>query len=83
MRTADVFAFIPEQRRPRRGATVLRLEDGEAGLAARTIKRRLASLSSFSPTWLPAKKSTWSATPSRPGPLVDSRRTGPAGVAER
>jgi integrase/recombinase XerD len=45
VRTADVFAFIEEQRRPRDGANVVRLEDGEAGLAARTIKRRLASVS--------------------------------------
>jgi site-specific recombinase XerD len=43
--TADVFAFITAQRAPRRGAGVVRLEDGEAGLSARTIKRRLASVS--------------------------------------
>jgi integrase/recombinase XerD len=43
--TADVFAFIEAQRRPRHGAEVVRLEDGEAGLAARTIKRRLATVS--------------------------------------
>ncbi len=43
--TADVFAFIKAQRAPRRGPKVVRLEDGEAGLAARTIKRRLASVS--------------------------------------
>jgi len=43
--TADVLAFIKAQRAPRRGATVVRLEDGEAGLSARTVKRRLASLS--------------------------------------
>jgi site-specific recombinase XerD len=43
--TADVLAFITAQRAPRRGAGVVRLEDGEAGLAARTIKRRLASIS--------------------------------------
>ena len=43
--TADVFAFIAAQRAPRRGAGVVRLEDGEAGLSARTIKRRLASVS--------------------------------------
>ena len=42
--TADVLAFIKEQRRPRRGAKVVRIEDGEAGLAARTIKRRLATI---------------------------------------
>ena len=43
--TADVFEFIKAQRSPRRGAKVVRLEDGEAGLAARTIKRRLSSIS--------------------------------------
>ncbi|WP_205857828.1 tyrosine-type recombinase/integrase [Phytoactinopolyspora endophytica] len=43
--TTDVFAFLSAQRAPRRGSRVVRLEDGEAGLSARTIKRRLASLS--------------------------------------
>jgi integrase/recombinase XerD len=43
VRAADVFAFLAEQRRPRRGETVVRIEDGEAGLAARTIARRLSS----------------------------------------
>ncbi|MFC7661410.1 tyrosine-type recombinase/integrase [Pseudonocardia benzenivorans] len=43
--TADIFAFITAQRAPRRGVKVVRLEDGEAGLSARTIKRRLASVS--------------------------------------
>ncbi len=41
---SDVFVFIASQRQPRRGATVVRIEDGEAGLSARTIKRRLASV---------------------------------------
>lgn len=40
---SDVLAFIAEQRRPRSG-NVVRI-DGEGGLAARTIKRRLASVS--------------------------------------
>lgn len=43
--TSDVFAFLTAQRVPRRGQRVVRLEDGEAGLSARTIKRRLASVS--------------------------------------
>lgn len=43
--TADIFAFITAQREPRRGPQVVRLEDGESGLSARTIKRRLASVS--------------------------------------
>jgi site-specific recombinase XerD len=42
---ADVLAFVAAQREPRRGATVVRIEDGERGLAARTIKRRLATIS--------------------------------------
>jgi len=42
--TADVFAFLSAQQAPRRGERVVRLEDGEAGLAARTIARRLSSV---------------------------------------
>jgi site-specific recombinase XerD len=45
--TSDVLAFIEEQRQPRRGANVVRIADGEAGLAASTIKRRLATVSSL------------------------------------
>jgi integrase/recombinase XerD len=41
---ADVLAFVAAQRQPRRGATVVRIEDGERGLSARTIKRRLATI---------------------------------------
>lgn len=41
----DVLAFLRAQRAPRRGAEVVRLEDGETGLSARTVKRRLTSLS--------------------------------------
>ena len=43
----DVLAFIEQQRAPRRGENVVRLVDGEVGLAASTIKRRLATVSSF------------------------------------
>jgi integrase/recombinase XerD len=42
--TSDVFAFLTAQRAPRRGTKVVRLEDGEGGLAARTIARRLSSV---------------------------------------
>ena len=45
MTAADVFAFIAAQRTPRCGPRVVRLEDGEPGLSARTIKRRLSSVS--------------------------------------
>jgi site-specific recombinase XerD len=40
----DVLAFINAQRQPRRDVKVVRIEDGEVGLAARTIKRRLATI---------------------------------------
>lgn len=43
--TADVFTFLTAQRAPRRGTQVVRLEDGEGGLSARTIARRLSSVS--------------------------------------
>lgn len=43
----DLLSFIEAQRAPRRGANVVRLADGEAGLAASTIKRRLATVSSL------------------------------------
>ncbi len=42
---ADVLGFIETQRRPVRGENVVRLEDGEAGLSARTIRRRVSSVS--------------------------------------
>jgi len=42
---ADVLTFIAEQRRPRGDGRVVRLIDGEAGLSARTIKRRVATVS--------------------------------------
>jgi site-specific recombinase XerD len=43
--SADVFAFIAAQRRGPDDGRVVRLADGESGLTARTIKRRLASVS--------------------------------------
>jgi integrase/recombinase XerD len=42
--TADVLGFIASQRTPRHGDEVVRLDDGEAGMAARTIARRLSSV---------------------------------------
>src|SRR5271165_1387411 len=41
---SDVLSFIKAQRQPRRGSKIVRIEDGEAGLSARTIKRRLATI---------------------------------------
>jgi site-specific recombinase XerD len=42
--TADIFEFIAAQRGDR---TVVRLSDRESGLSARTIARRLSSISGF------------------------------------
>ena len=44
--TGEVLRFIEAQRQPRNG-NVIRLLDGEAGMAASTIKRRLATVSSL------------------------------------
>lgn len=44
VRASDVLAFVTAQRAPRYGPRVVRLEDGEAGLSARTIARRLSSV---------------------------------------
>ena len=41
---ADVFEFLADQRGDR---TIVRLADGESGLSARTIARRLSSVSGF------------------------------------
>jgi integrase/recombinase XerD len=43
--TADVLEFIARQREPRIDAKVVRISDGESGLSAHTIKRRLSSVS--------------------------------------
>lgn len=43
--TSDIFEFITAQRLPAHGDNVFRLDDGEKGLSARTIRRRLATLS--------------------------------------
>jgi integrase/recombinase XerD len=48
VRPADVLAFIGSQTRPRLGTEkVVRIEDGSAGLAAATVKRRLAAVSAL------------------------------------
>ena len=41
---ADVFEFVADQRGDR---SVVRISDGESGLSARTIARRLSSISGF------------------------------------
>jgi integrase/recombinase XerD len=44
VRTPDVLGFLTNQRSARHGSAVVRLADGEAGLAARTIARRMSSV---------------------------------------
>ena len=41
---ADIFDFVADQRGDR---TVVRISDGESGMSARTIARRLSSISGF------------------------------------
>ena len=45
IRQADVIAFVAAQRAPRGEGRVVRLSDGESGLSARTVARRLSSVS--------------------------------------
>ena len=45
--TKDVIAFVAAQRAPRPGVKVVRMSDGGSGLSARTVARRLSSLSGF------------------------------------
>jgi integrase/recombinase XerD len=47
IRTKDVINFVAAQRTPRRSSKVVRLADGEGGLSARTVARRLSTLSGF------------------------------------
>ncbi len=84
--TRDVLAFIQAQRAPRRGGNVVRLADAEAGLSARTVKRRLATLSGLfgflvacgDVTANPVPTGLLARRPGRPGvPLVRASRTLP------
>ena len=43
--SATCWRSSPQQRRPRGDGRVVRLSDGESGVSARTIKRRLSSVS--------------------------------------
>ena len=78
----DVFTFLKAQRAPRLGERVVRLEDGESGLAARTIARRLSSVSGLSPISARAATSGWCATRSR-GVCPVGRRAGAGGAGCR
>ena len=73
--TKDVFEFIAAQRRGRGDGRVVRLSDGEAGLAARTIRRRLAVMSGLF-NWLVM----CGEMPANPVPRgMATRRTGAGG----
>jgi integrase/recombinase XerD len=47
VRVSDVVAFVRAQRSQGTDGTVVRLEDGSAGLAVSTVRRRLSSVSSL------------------------------------
>lgn len=79
---ADVFLFLSAQRAPRRGERVVRLEDGEPGLAARTIARRLSSVRGLY-AYLAARGDTGVASNPVPSSLAARRpgaRRGRGGV---
>lgn len=87
----DVLDFITEQRSPAHGDNVVRLADGEAGMSARTIRRRLATLSGLYgylgarnligaspvPTGLIARKPSGRRHRVRTTPLIRTPRTLP------
>jgi site-specific recombinase XerD len=69
---ADVFEFLAHQRGDR---TVIRLRDGESGLSARTIARRLSSVSGFY-AYVVARGDTPVRTNPVPRGLLTRRRGG-------
>lgn len=89
--TADVLEFIAAQRSPTNTGNVIRIEDGERGLSARTIARRLATLSGLYgylgarnlvaaspvPTGLSVRRASSRQRPGRAVPLIRTPRTLP------
>lgn len=89
--TVDVLEFIAAQRLPAHGDNVVRLDDGEKGLSARTIRRRLATLSGLYgylgarnliaanpvPTGMSIRKTADHRHRSRSTPLIRTPRTLP------
>jgi integrase/recombinase XerD len=75
---ADVFGFLSAQRSPRRGEWVVRMDDGEAGLAARTITRRLSSVRGLY-AYLAARGDAGVASNPVPGSLAARRPGGRRG----
>ena len=71
---ADVLGFIETQRRPTRGDNVVRLEDGEAGLSARTIRRRLSSVSGLFEYLVATEVVAKNPVPRGLGPRTNRRR---------
>ncbi len=69
---ADIFAFVADQRGDR---TVVRISDGASGLSARTIARRLSSISGFF-AYLVARGDTAIASNPVPRGLSTRRRGG-------
>lgn len=76
---SDVFAFIEAQRASRASPKVIRLEDGTTGLAVRTIKRRLSSLSGLFRYLVARGDAGVSADPVPRGLAIRRRRDRPSG----
>ena len=76
---ADVFDFLADQRGDR---TVIRLADGESGLSARTIARRLSSVSGLY-AYLVARGDTPVRANPVPRGLMTRRQGGPCGHGPR
>jgi integrase/recombinase XerD len=75
---ADVFRFLSAQRSPGRGERVVRMVDGEAGLAVRTITRRLSSVRGLY-AYLAARGDAGVASNPVPGSLAARRPGGRRG----
>lgn len=75
--SADVLSFISAQRKPRGDGRVVRLVDGESGLSARTIKRRLSSVSGLFSYLVLCGEGTANPVPRG----LSTRRHGSRGVA--
>ncbi len=79
VKPADVFEFLADQRGDR---SVVRLADRESGLSARTIARRLSSVSGFYAYLIARGDTAVSVNPAPRGPSTRVGRAGP-GVAHR
>ncbi len=77
--TPAVFRFLEQQRAPRHGGRVVRLEDRERGLSARTIRRRLSSVAGLFDYLMVQRLVSRNPVPRGAVGRVPGGRGGPAG----